>query len=648
MAELLGIIAPLKKFLSATDEEIKMSFERNQNTILSLDAGRIYDIPDFQREIRWDEDNVSVLLNDIKNGPKFLGNIILTKHDNKQFSIIDGQQRITVLTMMLNCIKYLYQNEIDIITPCKLTVESFSSFNKLMKQHFPEELLTNAEIIESDKLQQAQKYYRLWHYIINLEEIQQKRKAKELLQNLGKSSLNIIINESDDVSNGIRYFLDVNLKGKQLDTEDIFKSYLFSNDFGEEIRLQWYKLKRNVVEIERCKINYPLLKLLEHYFYCDLYLNDNYKGIDFGTDFLLNKNHKNADSDDIYRKGTHIIEVIDRKDYMRTALSSINDIILLILEIVRSTSSTEKLKELFFFIDSNGNQKQLDNKELKVIHNLMSKIFKDPNIPPKALIMKYILLVILKKPSRSKDNIRQIYGVYMFTILFTIFENKKSKEVLMGILKSKENIWYSELIKQLNGYFSLDKITDNRLLAQYKLGRNENEEDFKIRCKSLATIYNYFHINNQKVTIRKGMTDELYRFVLDDDSYSIEHFIINNSKNRIIKSSSYFKEYEINRTIYNRFVNNFFNFIFINRKTNSILSNYWLPEKIDSIDIETVDCEYSKMIINNLLPLKKEFEKQATSDYKNKLDLFFARDFKDLYIDYAKKVLIDVMEKIKS
>ena len=144
------------------------------------------------------------------------------------------------------------------------------------------------------------------------------------------------------------------------------------------------------------------------------------------------------------------------------------------------------------------------------------------------------------------------------------------------------------------------------------------------------------------------MTDELYRFVLDDDSYSIEHFIINNSKNRIIKSSSYFKEYEINRTIYNRFVNNFFNFIFINRKTNSILSNYWLPEKIDSIDIETVDCEYSKMIINNLLPLKKEFEKQATSDYKNKLDLFFARDFKDLYIDYAKKVLIDVMEKIKS
>lgn len=166
MAELLGIIAPLKKFLSATDEEIKMSFERNQNTILSLDAGRIYDIPDFQREIRWDEDNVSVLLNDIKNGPKFLGNIILTKHDNKQFSIIDGQQRITVLTMMLNCIKYLYQNEIDIITPCKLTVESFSSFNKLMKQHFPEELLTNAEIIESDKLQQAQKYYRLWHYTL--------------------------------------------------------------------------------------------------------------------------------------------------------------------------------------------------------------------------------------------------------------------------------------------------------------------------------------------------------------------------------------------------------------------------------------------------------------------------------------------------
>ncbi len=647
MAELLGIIAPIKKFLSDTDEKVTMFVESQKNTILSFDSGRVYNIPDFQREVRWDTDNVSVLIEDIKNGPKFLGNIILTKHNEKKYSIIDGQQRITILTMILNCIKYLHQKEIDIITPCTLTVESFSEFNKLMEEHFPEEKKSDITIIESDKLKQIQKYFQLWNYILELEEIRLKKEAKELLKNLSESSFNIIINESDDTSKGIRYFIDVNLKGKQLDTEDIFKSYLFSNDFDQKIRSLWYDLKKNSIDIEKNNLDYPLLKLLEHYFYCDLYLDNKYKGLEFGTDFLLNKNYKDPDTNNTYRKGTHIIEVVDDKSYMRSSLDDINQISRIILEIVRSSSITDTLKELFFFIDSKGNKKYLDTIELKIIHNIMGKILKDSKIPPKALVMKYILLVLLRNENKKKEDLRQIYAVYMFTVLFTIFQNKKSIEALMNILKAKEDTWYSELIKQINGYFSSDKITDSRLLAQYKLGQNETEEDFRFRCKSLATIYNYFFINNHKVIIRNGKTNQLYKFITDDSSYSVEHFIISESKEHIIKSSHLFDSYEINRSIYNKYVNNFFNFIFIDQETNSSLSNFWLPEKIDKLNIDTVKCDYSKMIIQKLSSLSKEFEERAKPNYKDNLDLFFSRDFKDLYIEYAKKVLDDVIEKIK-
>lgn len=647
MAELLGIIAPIKKFLSDTDEKVTMFVESQKNTILSFDSGRVYNIPDFQREVRWDTDNVSVLIEDIKNGPKFLGNIILTKHNEKKYSIIDGQQRITILTMILNCIKYLHQKEIDIITPCTLTVESFSEFNKLMEEHFPEEKKSDITIIESDKLKQIQKYFQLWNYILELEEIRLKKEAKELLKNLSESSFNIIINESDDTSKGIRYFIDVNLKGKQLDTEDIFKSYLFSNDFDQKIRSLWYDLKKNSIDIEKNNLDYPLLKLLEHYFYCDLYLDNKYKGLEFGTDFLLNKNYKDPDTNNTYRKGTHIIEVVDDKSYMRSSLDDINQISRIILEIVRSSSITDTLKELFFFIGSKGNKKYLDTIELKIIHNIMGKILKDSKIPPKALVMKYILLVLLRNENKKKEDLRQIYAVYMFTVLFTIFQNKKSIEALMNILKAKEDTWYSELIKQINGYFSSDKITDSRLLAQYKLGQNETEEDFRFRCKSLATIYNYFFINNHKVIIRNGKTNQLYKFITDDSSYSVEHFIISESKEHIIKSSHLFDSYEINRSIYNKYVNNFFNFIFIDQETNSSLSNFWLPEKIDKLNIDTVKCDYSKMIIQKLSSLSKEFEERAKPNYKDNLDLFFSRDFKDLYIEYAKKVLDDVIEKIK-
>ena len=132
MADLLGIIAPLKKFLSNTNENITMSIAGEKNTVLSLKAGRIYKIPDFQREIRWTSDNVSVIVEDIKSGAKFLGNIILTKHSESLYSIIDGQQRITVLSMILNCIRLLHQEEIDVITPCRLTIDSFSAFEELM------------------------------------------------------------------------------------------------------------------------------------------------------------------------------------------------------------------------------------------------------------------------------------------------------------------------------------------------------------------------------------------------------------------------------------------------------------------------------------------------------------------------------------
>ena len=53
MSDLLGVIAPLKKFLSNTDESISVPVGNMDQEILSLSKGRTYLIPDFQREIRW-------------------------------------------------------------------------------------------------------------------------------------------------------------------------------------------------------------------------------------------------------------------------------------------------------------------------------------------------------------------------------------------------------------------------------------------------------------------------------------------------------------------------------------------------------------------------------------------------------------------
>lgn len=638
MGDLLGIIAPLKKFMSNSYEEVYVSVGGEKRIILSLNKDRIYDIPDFQREIRWSSDNVALLIEDIKSGPKFLGNIILTKHTDNRYSIIDGQQRITILTMVLHCIKQLHESEIDIINPCKLTIESFSKFPTLIEQGFDQNLYTD-DVYKSDKLKQILKYTELWKFILDAEEIKNRQKAKKIIENLGACSFNIIINEADDVGEGIRYFIDVNLKGKQLDVEDIFKSYLFKNDSGKEVRNQWYLLKTSIADIERSKMDYSLIKLLEHYFLCDLYQNKKYKGMEFGTDFLLKKAYR--ENDITHREGTHLIEVVNDNQYMRTSLERINKIVELMLCIVNSNSLTTKIEEVF---TSDIENEHIDNVELKVIHNIISKILKDTKVLPKSLLIKYFIILLYSERTKSKECIRTIYGIYLFSVLFSVFENKKSAEVLVNIIKASTDTWYLELVKQINDYFALDRITDARLLTQYKFGQNEDEEDQRFRCKSLATVYNFFVNQNGKVKIRKGKMNELYKFITDDSAYSIEHFIISETKSKKITVDG--NEYTIDDAIYKRYVNNFFNFIFIEQQINTDLGNSWLPEKLEKLKNKNISCEYSFMVVDKAAKLGSEFEKRSGDDYKDKLDLFFAREFKDVYIEYTKDTLDGIIRRI--
>lgn len=646
MSDLLGLIAPLKKFLSRTEEKIFVPLGSNDKEVLSLGADRIYIIPDFQREIRWSDDNVAQLIDDIHSGPKYLGNVILTQLPNNHFSIIDGQQRITILTMILLCIKNYYGEQIDVFSPCELKIESFSEFFYILSKKFPDNLLEDKTVVQSDKLHQRYKYYALWHYISTHPIIIDQISAEKLLENLGKGTINIILNKSTDIVDGIKYFIDVNLKGKQLDTEDIFKSYLFKNDSGREIRDEWYRFKENATKADSHRMNYPLLKFLEHYFYCDLYKNPKYKGLEFGEDFLIKKEFKFREADsntsNTFREGLHIIELIRDKSYMLQSLRNLNDAIEVMIEILENGST----------LNEKGKKAKLDQVEIKIIYNIMGKVLKDNKTLPKALILKYVLSTLLATKSQSKVNLQKIYGVYVLAILFTVFENKKSKDVLLSVLKADDETWYSELINQIKSYFSPEKITETRLLAQYKLAANEEEEDYRFRCKSLATLYNFFKINENEVSIAKGKAKKLYNFIENEDCCTVEHFIVSDtdSKKTILVLNGNELEYEYEQKFYKKYVNSLFNFIFISSELNSKLKNYWLPYKISQIKLDDLECDYSRMYLEKSKELCSNMEKilQDESQYKDKLDLYFSRDFKDQYVEFARIILKEVIEKIKA
>src|SRR5213083_982530 len=87
-------------------------------TVRELLAGRKYSIDYYQREYKWQTKQVAELIDDLANkflesyepgherssvseyGHYFLGSIIVSDKDGEKF-VIDGQQRLTTLTLLL-------------------------------------------------------------------------------------------------------------------------------------------------------------------------------------------------------------------------------------------------------------------------------------------------------------------------------------------------------------------------------------------------------------------------------------------------------------------------------------------------------------------------------------------------------------------
>ena len=94
-----------------TGVKLMPAFTANEQNLVNLFQRNIYlfEIPAYQRPYSWEIEHVSVLLEDLRNAmeqdstaPYFMGSIVLIKEENSPESeVIDGQQRLTTLTMLL-------------------------------------------------------------------------------------------------------------------------------------------------------------------------------------------------------------------------------------------------------------------------------------------------------------------------------------------------------------------------------------------------------------------------------------------------------------------------------------------------------------------------------------------------------------------
>ena len=220
------------KTITAKPEDIRTIFSRE------------YQIPMFQREYSWEQEQCETLWDDLidfhnendKKDKYFLGNIVVHPIDeNEKFSVIDGQQRLTTLLLL---IRALFDNAgtVKALEECLKTKDKLSS-------ELTNNIRLNSDVIENDKKNLEQiilqghcddKNSRLYiNYDMFKNKISDWKQGKTsdelnklILTFLDNVVLLPILCETED--DALNIFETINNRGLSLSDADIFKSKLYA------------------------------------------------------------------------------------------------------------------------------------------------------------------------------------------------------------------------------------------------------------------------------------------------------------------------------------------------------------------------------------------------------------------------------------
>lgn len=635
MADIWGTIISIRELFENADTKLIMT-SKDGTKDLVFKKGRKYIIPAYQREIRWTSENVIELVDDIQKGKSFIGNVILTKRNDGNFEIVDGQQRMTTIYFLLKYIDALYGNKDKVFDLCDIQVDNLKNLNDLISVGFDESQISQAlqlEIEENDFYHQRQRYQEIWKRFSDIDALNKRGKRPSFIKNLERCTVNVIAHSEDSTNYGIEYFIDVNLKGLKLDAEDIFKGYLFSGNMDQEMQDSWNIFKKKTYELNssgRFKDIYPLETLLSHYFYCDLPKHEEYEQIEFNSEFRLTKDI--IIEEEKFYSGQHIVTVINDYSYMLGMLKKLTAFLEFTSQVLNNESPSESFKTLL---------KGMDDTSIKIYYGMIRDILLDSNKVPKIFLMKYYLEFVYGNEKVSKGKIKYLLTIYTYIIFFNIFQINKNIAIIQPIIRNKE--WIKQLYCKIKEYCSLPNISVRQTTAQFKMYDTGESIDERFRSRALAIVYNYLRFDEQNkcIAIRDGSTPDLYQFTVDHRKYSLEHFIINNS-DQITTEKGFNYTY---RGIA-RYRDSVFNFMFVEEELNSkVLRDHAFWEKIKLLRQDQIKCPYSKMIFEIVGNAFSEYPK---TDDATLYDGYFSHVFQREYGLYVANVVKAISERLNT
>ena len=182
-----------------------------------FDTDMEYIIPLYQRAYAWEDKQLVQLIEDINDvaddASYYIGALIVSRQGNK-FEVVDGQQRLTSLYLLLNCLGYEVQNT--------LTFACRDKSNYTL-QNIQELIQMNLSKLDMDRIESGiQSGIK-----ILMQEMQREGFDKdEFCEKLSHVVVyRIEVPENTDLN---RYFEIMNTRGEQLEQHDILKATLMS------------------------------------------------------------------------------------------------------------------------------------------------------------------------------------------------------------------------------------------------------------------------------------------------------------------------------------------------------------------------------------------------------------------------------------
>ncbi len=224
-------------------ETIKAS-EQNLNDVFCDDY--LFEIPVYQRPYSWETEHVDNLLDDLlfamrrdDDAPYFLGSVVLIKGDTAQSQVVDGQQRLTTLTILLCVLRELADGDVksdldryirqrgsiiagteDVVRLNLRSLDRDFFYENVQSSGSISELLKNTPARETDSQQRIYENVQYLHAkLADLDDDERTKLAAFIIQHCY-----LVVVSTSDMTSAYRIFSVMNDRGLDLSPTDILKA----------------------------------------------------------------------------------------------------------------------------------------------------------------------------------------------------------------------------------------------------------------------------------------------------------------------------------------------------------------------------------------------------------------------------------------